>query len=378
MSESLLVVSGEISGDMHAGGLLAELKKLHPELHLFGIGGYASSEQGVALLQHVRDMSVFGPFAAIGKLWFFRKVFQRVLREVDQRRPRAALLVDYGGFNLRLAEALKKRGIPVLYFVSPQVWASRPGRIQTMSQVIDRLMVIFPFEPKVFEGTGLAVDYIGHPLVDAAAEVQAAPPTSLPWQGEFRVALLPGSRKQEIDLILPTLWQAAGLLEDLVPDVSFLIASPNPEITDSISRKLVNGMRGPSRYDIVTGDTRQVLKQATAAMVASGTATIEATLQHCPMVVVYKTSGLLYAIGKRIVKLPHIGMVNLVGGREICPEFIQNEATPKRLATAMLPLLSDTDQRRAMVSGLEAVVSRLGEPGPYRRAAAIVSEVLVS
>ena len=372
----MLVVSGEVSGDMHAGGLLAELKKTRPALELYGIGGDASREQGVELFQHVRDMSVFGPLAAFRKLPYLRKVFQQVLREVDRREPKAALLVDYGGFNLRLAKELQKRGVKVLYFVSPQVWASRPHRINIMANVIDRLIVIFPFEPEVFSSTSLQVDYVGHPLVDEAEAVQSATPVELPWESEGKVAILPGSRTQEIDYILPVLWQAAGRLDDLVPGLSFLIASPNADIASYVSQKMERSAGGPSRCNLVTGETRQVLKQATGAMVASGTATVEAALQRCPMLVVFKMSSLLYAIGKRIVKVPHIGMVNLVGGREICPEFLQDEARPNLLATAMLPLLSDTDQRRTMLSELDQVARKLGEPGSYRRAAEIVAENL--
>ncbi len=197
MSRRLLVVAGEVSGDLHAGAVVEALRKREPELEVFGIGGDRLEAAGTELLFHIREMAVFGPFAALAKYPFFRKVFAAMVRAAEERRPDAVLLVDYGGFNLRFAAQMRKRGIKVLYYVSPQVWASRRGRIKKMAAAIDRLMVIFPFEPEVFAGTGLRVDYVGHPLVDEAAEAHAHPAKRLAWDGEPHIALLPGSRRQD-------------------------------------------------------------------------------------------------------------------------------------------------------------------------------------
>ncbi len=369
MSTPLLVVAGEISGDMHAAGLLRALRPLWPGLDVFGIGGEALREQGADLLYDVNDMAVFGLPEALRRLPFFRRAFRDLLREVDKRKPSVALLVDYGGFNLRLARELKRRGIRVIYFISPQVWASRPGRIPVMAEVIDRLLVIFPFEPEVFAGTRLKVNYVGHPLVDEAEAVLAAPAADLSWQGAPRIALLPGSRRQEIDRILPVLWQAAARIEGLHPAVSFRIAAPNAETARHIEAKLAQGTLGPTNWAVQTAQTRQILRQADAAFVASGTATVEAALLRCPMVVTYRTSPFMYLLGKRLVRVPYIGMVNLIAGRELCPERIQDQATPQSLAAAMLPLLGDTEERHRTIDGLASIAEKLGPPGAYARAA---------
>lgn len=378
MSTPLLVVAGEISGDMHAAGLLRALRALSPDLEVFGVGGNDLRGQGADLLYDVDAMAVFGLPEALRRLPFFRRVFRELLREVDRRKPKVALLVDYGGFNLRLARELKRRGVRVVYFISPQVWASRPGRIQVMAEVIDRLLVIFPFEPEVFAGTRLKVNYVGHPLVDEAEAVRAAPAADLSWAGTPRVALLPGSRRQEIDHILPILWQAAARIEPLHPSASFRIAAPNAEVARHIEAKLKEGWQGPASCAVLIGQTRQILRQADAAFVASGTATVEAALLRCPMVVTYRTSPLMYLLGKRLVRVPYIGMVNLIAGRELCPERIQDDATPQALATALLPLLSDTEERRCMVEGLAAIAEKLGPPGAYDRAAERVARELLA
>jgi lipid-A-disaccharide synthase len=245
-----------------------------------------------------------------------------------------------------------------------------------VADVVDRLLVIFPFEPAVFEGTGLRVDFVGHPLVDVAARVRAEPLLALPWKGEPRVALLPGSRRQEIQRILPPMWKAAGLLEARVPGISFLIAAPSKEVAGLVKEGLRGVPGGPSRCEIVAGQTRQILRQARAAMVASGTATIETALMECPQIVVYKTSWLTYTAGKMLVHVPHLGMVNLVAGRRLCPELIQGAATPAALASALEPLLGDTPARAAMLDGLRQVIRALGAGGASEHAAAILLEEL--
>jgi lipid-A-disaccharide synthase len=375
-SRSVLVVTGEVSGDMHAGAAIEELRRAAPEVEVFGIGGDALAAAGVELIHHIREMTVFGPFAAMARYPHFRRVFRELAGLLDSRRPDLVLLVDFGGFNLRFAAEVKSRGIPVLYYVSPQVWASRRGRVQTMAEVADRLMVIFPFEPEVYAGTGLRVDYVGHPLVDAAAAARRAPPPVLPWRGEPRIALLPGSRAQEVDRIMPVLVETARQLEQSHPGCSFLFAAPNRDIADRIRPFLGAPAPAPVRWDIVTGDTRQVLRQARAAVVTSGTATLEAALMRCPMVVVYKTSAALYWLARRIVQVPHIGMVNLVAGQEICPERIQQAARAESVAAALLPLLVDSPKREAMLAGLDRVIADWGEGGAARRVAAILLETL--
>jgi len=374
VSRSLLVVAGEASGDLHAGAVLQAIRQRDPSLAVFGIGGDRMAGAGAELLVHAREMAVFGPIAALAKYPFFRRVFSSLLREVDARRPVAALLVDYGGFNLRLAARLQKRGIRVLYYISPQVWASRPRRIRTLARVADLLMVIFPFEKEVYAGSNLDVEFVGHPLVDEIGAFQTTPGAELPWRGSLPIALLPGSRRQEVDAILPVMLEAAGRIAHLRPDAGFIVAAPSEEIARMAETRLA-AMPGPfPQVSVVIDQTRAVLRDARAAMVASGTATIEAALLGCPMVVIYRISPLLYFIAKRLVRVPFIGMVNLVAGESICPERIQGAATGPSIAQAMLPLLEDTPERKAQCDGMARVAQRLGEPGAVDRVCALVLE----
>ena len=366
MSRSLLVVAGEVSGDMHAAGVVRAIKVRVPEVDVFGIGGDELRAAGAEILFHIRDMAVFGPIAVLRRYGHFRRVFREMVRVAEERRPDAVLLVDYGGFNLRFAAQLKKRGLRILYYISPQVWASRRGRIRRMAESVDRLMVIFPFEPEVYADSGLAVDFVGHPFVDAVAETMRGPKIPLPWASGPRVAILPGSRVQEIDRILPVMIQAARILESVHPSISFLVASPNAEIGRRVRDLCESRARRPGfpkAFEVVDGLTRNVVRQADAAMVASGSATVETALLRCPMVIVYRGSALFFAIAKRLVHVPYIGMVNLIAGRMLCPELIQNEAQPKALADASLSLLEETAERETMLQGFDEVAAKLGEGG---------------
>ena len=213
MKKSVLIVAGEVSGDLHAAKVVRVVKNRSPETDFWGIGGDDMRAEGVELLQHTDQMSVMGIVEVLKHYRFFKGVLEQVLVEVDRRKPDAALLVDYPGFNLRLAAELKKRGVKVYYYISPKVWAWNKKRIPKMAKVIDRLMVVFPFEVEVFNGSGLQVDFVGNPLVAQIDESLSETRKSLPWQAERRIALLPGSRKQEIDRILPTMMEAAKTLE---------------------------------------------------------------------------------------------------------------------------------------------------------------------
>ena len=378
MSRSLLVVAGEISGDMHAAGVVRALREQRPEVACWGIGGDELRAAGMEVLYDVRDMSVLGLWEVLKRYGFFRRVFAGLLAEMESRRPDALLLVDYPGFNLRLAQEAHRRGIKVLYYICPQVWAWHRSRIRKMAECLTRLMVIFPFEVDVFRAVNLPVDFVGHPLVDQAAAARAAPPVELPWPaGEGpRVALLPGSRRQEVERILPPMLGAAQELARRRPGVSFLVAAPSEAIAACARAVLARQPSGSLQVEVVIGRTRAILLQARAAMVASGTATIESALLGCPQIVVYKTAPLTYWVGKRVVRVPYLGMVNLVAGRGLCPEFLQAAARPAAMAAALLPLLDDTPERAAMVAGLAAVAETLAGGNPSRQAAAIVAEEL--
>jgi lipid-A-disaccharide synthase len=247
-----------------------------------------------------------------------------------------------------------------------------------MAKNIDRLISIFPFEAQHFKGTGLSVDYVGHPLVDEARAVHSdADFGSLPWKGEPRIALLPGSRRQEVQRILPVMLDAVDGFGESHPDASFIVAAPSPEIEACIN-DTIKGHRASSivKVSVATGSTRAVLKQAHAAVVTSGTATLEASLMRCPMIVVYRMAPLTYCFGKILVRVDHIGMVNLVAGSRLCPELIQGEANGRRIAAELEPIVSDPETRERMLAGLDEVNAGLGDGGAATRAADSVISAL--
>jgi len=368
---SLLVIAGESSGDMHAADVIRTLKEKRSGLSFWGIGGDKLRAEGVETLHDTREMDVLGFAEVLAKYSFFKSVFDEVLAEVDKRKPDAALLVDYPGFNLRLAKELKKRGVKVLYYVCPQVWAWNRGRIPKMAEIIDRLMVIFPFEVEVFKEVDLQVDFVGHPMIDELREFRSEEPKPISWGEGKKIAILPGSREQEIRHILPELLKAALGIEQGRPDVNFLIAVPahREALAEEIFRKTKGA---PLHCSIVVDSAREVLKQADAAFVASGTATLEAALLGCPTVLVYKTNPINYAIGRMLIRIPWLGIANIVAGHEIMPERIQQHMRPLELAATLDPLMNDTPQRTTMLKNFQALEKELGAGSPAARIAEII------
>jgi lipid-A-disaccharide synthase len=375
-STTIMIIAGEVSGDQHAGALVAALREHDPALRVFGIGGPHMRAAGVETLVDIGEMAIMGLAEVMRRYGFFRRVFRRMLAEARRRGPEAVILVDYPGFNLRFAARAHAMGIKVIYYICPQVWAWRQSRIPKMARSIDRLISIFPFEARCFEGSGLHVDFAGHPLVDEAARVWGEPEPHLPWGGAPRVALLPGSRLQEIERLLPDVWAGACAIERRFPGASFILAAPSEHVADVLRAAIAAQPAHPSRWELVTGNTRHVLRQATAAIVASGTATLEASLMLCPMVIVYRVAPLTYAIGRRLVTVKCIGMVNIVAGEAICPELIQGAVTPEAIALAMDPLLRDADASGRMRDALQRVNAKLGHGGAAQRAAAAVLDAL--
>ena len=373
---SCMIIAGETSGDMHAAPLVTAIRKAHPEYEFHGIGGALMRDAGVDTSYDISEMAVMGFAEVFRRLKFFKRVFGEMVDLAGRKRPEAVILVDYPGFNLRFAAKLHAMGITVIYYICPQVWAWHRERIPKMAAIVDKLITIFPFEAEHFKATGLDVGFAGHPLVDEARAVLARTPSPLPWADAPGVALLPGSREHEIDRLLPTMWEAATRLGRERPDLHFITAAPAKTQANLIRSRLSTLPAGPQHHTIVTGETREVLRQARAAMVASGTATIETALMRCPMVVTYKVAPLTYWLGRLLVKVPHIGMVNIVAGREICRELIQHDATPEAIAQAVTPLIDDSPERDQARVDLEDVVTRLGAGGAAARAAAMVIETM--
>ena len=379
-----MVITGEISGDMHAAALVRAIRRRRPDIECFGIGGENLRAAGMEIHYDVRDMAVLGLTEVLLRFRFFKGVFNEMLALARERRPAAILLVDYPGFNLRFAARVHALGFKVLYYICPQVWAWKRSRIPRMARVVDRLLAIFPFEVNVFKDSGLRVDFVGHPLVAQAAATCAEPLAPLPWQGEPRIALLPGSRYHEVQRILPVMWATTVRVQRQFPDAGFIIAAPSEEVAGWVRAVMRSLGKGPEHISVVAGQTRQVLRQARAALVASGTATIETALMRCPMLVVYRVAWATYCVGRLLIRVPYLGMVNIVArseaseraGKCLCPEFIQHEARPETMAMALAPLLHDGPERETMLAGLDRVSQALGDPQAAEHAADIILQEL--
>lgn len=369
----LLISSGEPSGELYAAELVRHLRLLDPELTVFGLGGDRLAEQGARLVAHVRDLAVVGLLEVLSHLPRIRGIFKSLLGECDRARPDLAVLIDYPDFNLRLARELWAREIPVVYYVSPQVWAWRRGRIRTIRETAARMLVIFPFEEDLYQEAGVPVAFVGHPLVDLVkpAPDRGAYLRALGLDPERPVvAVLPGSRRQEVALNLPPLTGAVRRLADEEPSLQFLVA-----VAPSLEReRLLTAFAGtPAR--LVQGQTHAALGAATLGLVASGTATVEAALLGTPLLVVYRVSLLTYLLGRPFVSVPHFAMANLIAGRRIAPELIQGDFSAERVAGEALVLLRDGARRERMRAELLEVRRRLGQPGASARAARAVFEV---
>jgi lipid-A-disaccharide synthase len=371
----LLVSCGEPSGDLYAGELVRHLLPRVSELEVIGLGGDRLEAEGARLLVHVRDVAVVGLLEVVRHLRRLRRVFRELLGEVDRARPTLAVLVDYPDFNLRLARELRRRGVPVVYYVSPQVWAWRRGRLRTIRDTVTRMIVIFPFEEALYREAGVPVSFVGHPLVDL---VRPAPDPAVFLRsagldpGRPVLAVLPGSRSQEVAHNLRPLAGGLRILAARRPDLQVAVAAA-PGLDATAFEAALTDLPAAR----VTRETHALMGAATAGVIASGTATVEAALLDLPMVVVYRLSPLTYALGRPFVRVPHYAMANLIAGRAVVRELIQGGFTPEAVAGEALALLDDPVRRAAVKEGLRSIRERLGPPGASARAAAVVSDLLI-
>ena len=375
MSLRLLLSCGEPSGDLYAGALTRELLTLSPGTTVAGLGGPQFAAAGGTLIEDYRGLTVTGLTEVIAKLPRSQRTLGRLVQEARARRPDALVVLDFPDFNLRLARRVRKLGIPVIYYISPQIWAWRAGRLETIRKVASRMLVIFPFEESIYRKAGVPVEFVGHPLVDLA-KASAGRPEFLRRIGlqpdAPTVAILPGSRPNEVARILQDLVSAAGIIRSRVPRAQFVIARA-PHLGDDLF-KVVSEHRLTTV--VVENEADTVLAAADVALTASGTATVQTALHDTPMVVVYRVSPMTYRLGRRLVKLDTFAMVNLIAGDRIVPELIQDAFTPEAVANEAVSILTDGERARRIREGLATVRQRLGGPGASRRAAeAIVREI---
>jgi len=380
---SILVVAGETSGEHHAAGLIEQVKAQNPQMNLlwYGSGGSLMSGAGVELLSHVSQLAAIGPRAALAQMGQYWQLYRRILEESRRRRPRLAILVDFPEFNLFLAPRLKRMKIPICYFIGPQVWAWRPGRINRIRKFVDLMLVIFPFEAEYYRSRGVKAHYVGNPTADLNQRGAGSEDVLKASKGvqEPVVAMFPGSRKREVELILPAMLDAAARVSSHLP-VRFLV-SRAPEIEKgligSILQRWLEKGNASVNLEIVEGmTTRQILARSTCAVVKSGTSTLEATVQGVPFAMVYKVSWLSWFLAKPLVSTTTYCLTNLIAGERIVPELVQREATGQKIASYLIEMLENHDLRCRVAQDLSRAAMKLGHRNAYREGAAHVSRLL--
>ena len=367
----ILISAGEASGDLYAGAVTRGIKQLNPEAEVFGMGGDCLREAGGEVLFDIKDHSLMGFVEVLKKLpdvWKLRNAFIDLM---EKRKPDVLLTIDYPGFNMRLAKLAKERGINVVYFIAPQVWAWRPGRAADVAKVTDKIACIFPFECDFYKSYGADIEFIGHPLVDTVkpslsrkeAEELAGKRTGHPL-----ILLMPGSREMEIQRLLPVMLDAVKILKQKRPELDFAIpraATIAKEILEDSVRQAGLNIR------LIEGHNYDVMSVADLAIVTSGTVTLEAAMCGLGCEILYKSSPVSFWIAKRVVKIPNIGLPNIVAGRQIEPELLQDDCTPDKIASTALELL-EPERFAQLQRDLQEVKEKLGEPGAVKRVAELV------
>jgi len=364
----LIIVAGETSGDNHAAHLVEAIKDLDPKITFSGLGGPKMQTAGVEIYEDLTKFAVVGFVEVLRHLGAFRKAFRLIIEKVKETKASAVILIDYPGFNLRLAKELKKLNIKVIYYISPQVWAWKENRVKLIREVVDKMIVLFPFERDFYHRHGLEVSYVGHPLLSTVC-VKTSKENVLEKLGlsptKTTIGLLPGSRIKEIKSLLPVMIKSAKLLYQENPALQFIIIKA-PGIDLELFKKYL-----PKEFSVRIFDENfyDGINATDACMVASGTATLETALLKKPMVVIYKTSLITWALAKLLIKIPYIGLVNVVAGEKIVPECIQFDATPKEISNTLKEILPPSSRHAAIAQALSQVKHSLGDPGANTRAA---------
>ena len=371
-----LIVAGEASGDHHGASLIEAAREIDPGISFFGVGGPLMEKAGCDVLIPYEELMASGFVEVIGHFPSILSVFRRLKKILNgHERPDVLVLIDYPDFNLRLAKHAKRAGVPVLFFVSPQVWAWRKGRVRRIAEAVDRLAVIFPFEPDLYRGLDVEVDYVGNPLMDEAV-VSVDRQQLLQQLGvdtdTIVVGLFPGSRRHEIRYNLDTILKAAGIIVRRIPSARFLLPLA-PFLPEDNVRNLLESSDLP--ITITTERIYDVANACDAVITAAGTATLQTAIMGTPMVILYRMSPVSYFIARRLIRIPHIGLANIVAGERIVAEFIQERATPGNIAGEVFRLLEDNDHRRRVVEGLSGIREKMGAPGCSERVAKIASEM---
>lgn len=377
MNRTLFVVAGEASGDERGAALISHLKQMDPSLEIVGLGGNKMAGAGCQILFDLPSMATLGFTDVLKTYCSFRRVFYQTIRQIEDYKPAAVILIDFPGFNIRLAKKIHGR-CPVIYYVSPQIWAWAPHRKHTIARHVDKMLALFKFEQEVYRGTSLDIEWVGHPLVDNLAHAPSKDEARKFLKLDSRstvVGLLPGSREKEVCRILPIMLKAAQIIGKECPETTFVIGESenvDPELIGRLVREYTD-----LSIIVSKGPSERVFRAGDFALVCSGTATLEAALLGTPFLIVYKTAYLTYLFARNLMQIPYIGMVNVLAGRAIVPEFIQHDARAVPIAECALRYLRNPHARSEMTAAFSAVLEKeLGQPGVSARTARAVIQFL--
>jgi lipid-A-disaccharide synthase len=371
----IMLSVGEASGDLHGASVANALKLLQPDIELFGMGGQAMQAAGVNVMYDIAGLGVIGFVEVIKNLGKLFELRDNLAALMDQEQPDALVIIDYPDFNMRLAKIAKAKGIPVVSYISPSAWAWRRGRAKDVAGIVNKVAAIFPFEAEVYREAGADVTFVGHPLVDIVQPVLTKEEAYRYFAARSDcplVLLMPGSRQQEISELLPVMLAACELIVEKLPDCQFYLP-----VASTISREMLQNIIDSYkvRITLTSEYPYDLMGLADAAIAASGTATLETSLMGAPTVIIYRLAALTYFFGKFLVKIPNIGLPNIVAGRRIVPELLQDAVNPGAIAAETVRLIADTAVRQQVLSDLAEVKAKLGETGAVKRVAEVILEV---
>ncbi len=369
-----MIIAGEASGDMHGAKLAQSIRKRAGDAFIFGIGGKAMHAEGVSLIVNSETLSVVGLTEVVAKLPTIYRALKTVKKALLRLNPDLLILIDFPDFNFQAAAAAKKLGIPVLYYISPQIWAWRQNRVKKVKRLVDHMAVILPFEAAFYREHRVPVSFVGHPLLDRIHPVANHPMTNPDVQQPI-IGLLPGSRDREVATLLPVMLEAAGMIQRQISGVKFLV-SRSPSIHEDLVLDIVSRCGADIDLQIINGPVEELFKRSRLLVAASGTVTLEAALFGVPMVIIYKVSPLSYWLGKRLIKVKHIGIVNLIVRKTLLPELIQDDASSQTISATVVQMMNDKHRLKQMTDDLLRVRDLLGGPGASDRVARIALNMI--
>lgn len=373
--KKIMIVAGEASGDLHGSSVVKAVMRLDPEIHVYAMGSEQMRQGGAEIIIDSSALAVVGISEVWGSIGGLLRAYWTLKKFIRKDRPGLLILIDFPDFNLSLARVAQRAGVPVLYYISPQVWAWRSGRVKKIAKRVNKMAVIFPFEVSIYQNAGVDVEFVGHPLLDVlgASQKEDLSLDHSEWRGDPLIALLPGSREKEIKSLLPEMVRAAKIISGQKPGAQFILAAA-PSVNVQELKKFLRPQS--VSISVVEGPAHNAIMAATLVIVASGTATLETAILGKPMVIVYQVSPLSYWIGKAMVQVDWVGLVNIIAGKKVVPELLQEEARGERIAAEALRVLDEETYRQEMVEELAEVRKKLGTAGAAERVARMALEMI--